>query len=320
MTLNCSYFSKKIAHIPLTVLYGIFMLFAGMVSLVMTPPFLVPDEPAHFARAYQVAQGGFVGTRISATQSGAYLPATVAEIAKPFAPFFPDKGEKITGTMLAQAFDMPWSTLPTFVDIPNTVIYPPTSYMGGATGIFVAKRLNANPLATFYLARMGSLVINTSLGLLALWIAGDAGIFLLLLLTMPACVSLEASCSQDGFVLGLTALAVSILLQFAKKTTVNWDNRLVVSLSLALGCIAAAKIPCLSFICLPFFICSSKEWKKPFYILGGGNGSFPVVGSASAPFFRSPPWVTRSVFLRTVTLPSACANQSHSSDFDHHTA
>lgn len=193
------------------------MLFAGMVSLVMTPPFLVPDEPAHFARAYQVAQGGFVGTRISATQSGAYLPATVAEIAKPFAPFFPDKGEKITGTMLAQAFDMPWSTLPTFVDIPNTVIYPPTSYMGGATGIFVAKRLNANPLATFYLARMGSLVINTSLGLLALWIAGDAGIFLLLLLTMPACVSLEASCSQDGFVLGLTALAVSILLQFAKK-------------------------------------------------------------------------------------------------------
>ncbi|WP_338333056.1 DUF2142 domain-containing protein [Acetobacter sp. LMG 32666] len=270
IALNCSHFSKKIASIPLTVLYGIFMLFAGGVGLIMTPPFLVPDEPSHFIRAYQVAQGGMTGTRISPTQSGAYLPETVEDIAKPFTPFFTDKGEKITGSILAQAFDMQWSTPPVFVNMPNTVVYPPTSYIGGAAGIFVAQRLNASPFGTFYLARAGSLILNTCLGMLALWIAGDAGVFLLILLAMPACVSLEASCSQDGLVLGLTALAVSILLQLAKRPVSDWNNWLVVGLSLTFGCIAAAKVPYLSFICLPFLICPLKDWKKPLSILGGG--------------------------------------------------
>lgn len=274
VALNASHFSKKIANIPLTILYGIFMVFAGSVGLIMTPPFLVPDEPSHFIRAYQVAQGGMTGTRISPTQSGAYLPETVVDIAKPFAPFFSDKDEKITESIMAQAFDMQWSSPPTFVNMPNTVIYPPTSYIGGAAGIFVANRLNASPLSTFYLARTGNLIINTCLGMLALWIAGDAGIFLLLLLTMPACVSLESSCSQDGLILGLTALAVSILLQFAKKPATDWNNWLVVGLSLALGCIAAAKMPYLSFICLPLFVCSLKEWKKPLSILGGSLAIF----------------------------------------------
>src|SRR5579863_1339356 len=71
-------------------------LFYGLVATALfainTPPFQVADEPLHFMRAAQIAQGDFVGTRftqtlpngkIELTGGGAIDPAIV-EAATPF--------------------------------------------------------------------------------------------------------------------------------------------------------------------------------------------------------------------------------------------
>lgn len=65
----------KRSLLPIHWIYGIFMLIAGLECVVLTPPFQVADELNHFMRAVQIAEGGVIGTRLSATQSGGVLPS-----------------------------------------------------------------------------------------------------------------------------------------------------------------------------------------------------------------------------------------------------
>lgn len=259
---------------PLAGLYGIYMLIAGGVCVVMTPPFQVPDEPNHFMRALQVAQGGLVGTRISQTESGAYLPESVSRMTALFdsLKFAPDK--KVTGDMLNAAFQASWKSPIVFVDFQNTVLYPPTSYIGDVLGIFVGHGLNASPLGTFYLARLGSLIVNVSIGIIALCMAGDAGALLLVLLALPMCVSLEASCSQDGMVIALAALAAACLLKLTENPEKKWEIGILSMATIAFGCMAAAKAPYVALLGLPVLVAPWREWKKVIGLIAGGSAIF----------------------------------------------
>lgn len=94
------------------------------------PPFQVADEPNHFMRVLQIAQGNLVGIRQSKTESGALLPMTAPMFAASFnkLPFAPQ--EKVTADMLVKAMSLRWPSSLTFVSLPNTVIYPQPLTLG----------------------------------------------------------------------------------------------------------------------------------------------------------------------------------------------
>lgn len=52
----------------------------GVLLVALTPPFQVPDEPNHFARAFQVSDGGLVAQR-TADSVGGVLPRSIGEAA-----------------------------------------------------------------------------------------------------------------------------------------------------------------------------------------------------------------------------------------------
>ncbi|HQR46192.1 MAG TPA: DUF2142 domain-containing protein, partial [Thermoanaerobaculia bacterium] len=61
---------------------------AGLLFAVLTPPFQVPDESAHFFRAFQMAEGTFRAGSDGAVP-GAELPVSLVRAADAFPPHFP---------------------------------------------------------------------------------------------------------------------------------------------------------------------------------------------------------------------------------------
>lgn len=262
------------ARLSFARLYGAFMLLTGLICVVMTPPFQVPDEPNHFLRAFQVAQGEFVGIRRSPHEAGAFVPESLVLLNGPFAslPFAPQK--KANGEMFARTLDARWTSPIIFWDLPNTVLYPPSSYIGAASGIRLARVLDSSPLGAFYLARLGNLLVNTLLGMAALWLAGEDGALLLAVMILPMSVSLSASCSQDGAVIALTALGIALVLRLARAESSRLRTWLSTACGLMLGCVASAKAPYAALLLLPFADGSHTPLRYRLLAFGSGLAVF----------------------------------------------
>lgn len=232
----------------------------------MTPPFQVADEPSHFLRAVEITQGGVFAHPRGSTEIGSNIPQSIVSMTHLFdaMAFHPDV--KVTPDELYKAFQIKWNSPSVFVNQWNTAVYPPSSYLGSIVAIFVGRHLNITPLATFYLARIGNLVVDGGIGIIALLLAGEAGGFILLVLALPMSISLMASCSQDGMIISLSAFFAACLLHFSKNPQEIWNKWLVLALAVALGCMAAGKAPYLALLPLVWLFGSKKNIKPVAFI------------------------------------------------------
>ena len=65
--------NKKADWIRPEIIFLVTAVLVGMACLILTPPFQVADEPSHFFRIVQIAQGGIIGERRGA-DSGLLRP------------------------------------------------------------------------------------------------------------------------------------------------------------------------------------------------------------------------------------------------------
>jgi uncharacterized membrane protein len=198
------------------VLYG---LIANGLLAINVPPFQVPDEPNHFLRAAQIADGDIIGTRFSVvgkngmeqlTAGGLSDPA-VLESARPFAGigFHPN-------TKVARADwtpDVHWSKARTLTSFPNTVMYPPFFYLPSAVGVIVGRLANLSVLRTLIVSRLLSGLIAIAIGSLAIVVARSAAAWMFAILTLPMSLFLMASASQDGLLIACSSLAGALLVR-----------------------------------------------------------------------------------------------------------
>ncbi len=137
---------------------GAVLLF-GALFAVVTPPFQVPDEPAHFDRAYRVSEG-YLDLLPTHDRTAAPLPVSVQRIGTDLLadlPFHPER--KIAPRTILAAFRIPLAPdqrEPVFFH--NTLQYTFVPYVPQAIGIAAGRRLGAPVLALFYLARLANLL------------------------------------------------------------------------------------------------------------------------------------------------------------------
>ncbi|NHN84066.1 DUF2142 domain-containing protein [Acetobacter musti] len=257
------FFSYALARVftncSLSRLYGLFMLVTGPLCILLTPPFQAPDEPNHYFRALQISHGRLTAVRRGDTEAGAYLPASVPRLSQIFDPlkFAPDL--KVSPQMIEQAFALKHDSSVVFENLPNTALYPPTSYFGSALGIAAARAAGSGMLSTFYLSRAGNLILCVLLGMAAVRLAekaagGIAAPFLVIVLSLPMTIHLATTCSQDGVIIALSALACAGLLRLSEYPPGRWPWRLVALTGSALGCVIAAKSPYITLVLLPFLL------------------------------------------------------------------
>jgi uncharacterized membrane protein len=190
-------------------------LWFGILFLLIIPPFQVSDEPHHFFRSYQVAEGKFVAEKRD-NATGGLIPKSLLDTAIIWndIPFHPEK--KTDQQRLTKAFSISLQERErVFWNFANTAFYSPVPYLPQALGIAVGKAFHLSPVILMYLGRLVNLLSAVYLTFLALKITPIfKWVFFLLALT-PMATYQRASLSADSFINSISILLIATILKYA---------------------------------------------------------------------------------------------------------
>jgi uncharacterized membrane protein len=199
---------------------------AGLAFCIITPPFQVPDEIAHYYRAYQVSEGHLVA-RPANGGYGDLLPEDMEKQVKGLVGtvgFNPetkyDAGKSWRN--LRQPLD---SKRLSEVDFENTAAYSPMAYMPQAVGVGAARTLKLSLVAQLFLGRLVNLAVWIALVFCAIRLIPFGKWALFALALTPMSLFEAASVSPDALVNGSAFLfaAVCLRLILATRAITRWE-------------------------------------------------------------------------------------------------
>lgn len=137
----------------------IFGFLFGVVFLILTPPFQVPDEVNHFYRAYHIAEGHFSATKQD-NRLGGYMPTELVKAVNTNLYLKGNPYTRISKKDILKQLNMPSEDNNTvFVDFPNTALYTPISYLPQSLGIALGLFLGIKSILLLYFARFAVLAL-----------------------------------------------------------------------------------------------------------------------------------------------------------------
>jgi Predicted membrane protein (DUF2142) len=226
---------------------------ATVLLAVIVPPFQVPDEPNHFMRAAQIADGTLIGSRVAVVGAngligGGSVDPAILSAAAPFdaVRFHPDQRVKRADWEPR----IRWSRTRIATAFPNTAMYPPFFYLPSALGILIGRAAHWTILQTLILSRFLTGATAVTLGAAAIVIADGAAAWIFTILTLPMTLFLFASVSQDALILACSALAGSCLVRLLRLRGPG-DPKLIGVLVIMLGLVAMARPPYGTVLLLP---------------------------------------------------------------------
>ena len=189
-------------------------LLGGLIFVFVTPPFQVPDEPAHFYRAYSVSEGQFfMGGEDG--KNPRPLPASLralVEILVDDVPFHPEtRIQPGTWTRAREVQLRPHEV--ERISPPSSLLYSAVPYLPQAAGIAVGRLFGASPLALVFFARTANLLAAVGLIYFAICQLPGYRWLAVLLALMPMAMFLRSSVSVDA---GITAIAYLLTATIAK--------------------------------------------------------------------------------------------------------
>ena len=171
--------------------------------------FNVPDEIAHFYRAFEVSQGHAVSVfHASAFEVGRELP--------------------IDGELWLDVFRESWTSFwqhvgireaqtPSFRSFFNTALYAPVSYIPQAAGIAAARLFTDRLVVIAYAGRMANWLCITALSYTALCLLPRGKAFFSLFLLMPMSLQEGFSLAPDGMVAAVAVLMTALVMYLREK-------------------------------------------------------------------------------------------------------
>ncbi len=240
----------KIIRSPTTAFLTIALSY-GLIFVLLTPPFQVPDEGAHFYRAYQVSEGqiisqkrlgecaGYTNNFTSEICVGGLLPTSLLTTVRSNKTIRFNPQNKQNPQDILDLLHLPLEPQNrTFLKFPGSALYSPVPYLPQALAIALGRLTQASPLALMYASRLFNLMAWLCLEYLAIRIA-PAGKWLLFLICLtPMSLFQAASLSADAVTNGLAHLLIAVFLKSAleeDKPVGRWHVALIFSLSLLLA-------------------------------------------------------------------------------------
>ena len=208
----------------------------GAAFIAVTAPFHVPDEPAHFYRAYAVSEGRLTA-EARPGRTGATLPSSLGALVDLFSETIghPERGIEPAIFTAARRIELEPDQR-SFLDFPTSAVTTPLSYLPQAAGITTGRLFDASPLTLLYLGRLANLLAATALicaGLRRLPAYRWLGVALVL---TPMATFLRSSLSADALTIAIAFLFAADVARLAFGTEGPIRRRDVASL----GLIAAA--------------------------------------------------------------------------------
>lgn len=236
----------------------------GILLGVVTPPMQVPDEGAHFMRAFQVSEGIWIPRRISTigehhrqvSVTGGDMPLSLIRFYKVYEVLIlhpdvrVDPWEGLTGD---SRYDIDLQKR-LFFGFSGAALYSPLVYAPQALGIRLARPFSRSALHSFYAARLANLTVSIFLIFLAIRVTpGFAWMFVFLAMS-PMTLFEMASVSADAFVTSICFLFIALVLRCAYGPESHVTYGMWIGVLVLAGCIGLIKQVYAPLILLYFLI------------------------------------------------------------------
>ncbi len=236
---------KRKDNLPLFMAKLLFIL--GLAWTFATPPNQVPDEPTHYLRSYQMAQGqwGFDENHI--------YPDDVNNLVKHF-PLAHNNGYPAkVGNTVYNRFQEYFAAIESDEKAPNQgiIIFQVIPYIPGAAGIFIARTAGLGALGSFYAHRIANLAFFCICAYFALKMAGKWQVVMFSLMALPLMGFMAASANSDSFLFAL------MFIMFAAVLSEKFDVRKAVAFAVCFAVLCTCKMNYIVF--LPLAYCVPKE-------------------------------------------------------------
>jgi uncharacterized membrane protein len=188
----------------------------GLAMVLIVPPFQAPDEPAHYLRAWSVAdlQLAMPADQIvQVPQNVASLPARIGSATSNWTS---------NSYSTTKARSLLWEPIsPKDVDSGGAAAYGPIGYVPQAVGVDVARLLGHSPLLGLYFGRLMNLLASVAIVFLAIRLLPFGKPLMALMALFPMVISLTASMSPDGLALSGALLFIALVLSRSQRESVT---------------------------------------------------------------------------------------------------
>lgn len=240
----------------------------GLLFLFVTPPFLVPDEPNHFFKAWQVSDGVFTSVKQD-QRVGGYLPSSLHNFVTPYARIIWSLERKFTDVSFTELSSLSAEGEKRFYDFNNTALYSPVCYLPQALGIFIAKLCGANLMTIFYAGRLMSFLTWLCIVFYAIKIIPVFRWLFTLLALLPMSLVTNMSLSADLMTNALCFLFVASVLKLAFLNG-SISNRQLFFLMVLVVLLSSVKIVYVPLLLLIFILPKNKFQSFTHYVLWMG--------------------------------------------------
>ncbi|MBI3465252.1 MAG: DUF2142 domain-containing protein [Planctomycetes bacterium] len=223
-------------------LYVILSLSFGLAFLVITPPFVAPDEGAHFYRSFHVSEGHFVPDRVGDT-GGGDLPLSFKTCVGFICniPWHPEN--KVSRSTAADLFSAPLAPQHrkalTFMQGCSS---GPAAYAPAGLAIALGRLWDDRPVMLVYWGRLGNLLAGTCLIFLAIRAAPVFKHVIMLVALLPMANSQLASLSHDAVTMSCSFLLTGLVLHSLANPQLPLRRREQAMMALAAVSLALCKM------------------------------------------------------------------------------
>lgn len=240
--LSLAYFFTPKIRLSYSTVFFILGLSFGLAICFINAPFQVPDEQAHFVRAYQLSKPSIFPEKIG-NKFGAFVPQNMVDMLKNTMRITRDTSRKLNPdeiitylTNNSQSTDV-FLYEEIFSPIPkDTIVYIPQ-----AVGIKIASLLNLSPLAMLYASRTANLFVFVLLIFFGIRFLPYGKPFAFVIALMPMSLYLGASASYDSLIIASSFLYISLVLRCIHSPAFRVKKRDIISLMVLAIIITAGK-------------------------------------------------------------------------------
>ena len=239
----------------------------GSLTVFITPPFQVPDEPNHFLRAFQIASGDLLPENQN-NRVGGFVPSSLEKTILLFIniPFHPDQKMTYEKIHLSLQYSLT-AEKKSFVSFPNTSTYAPVLYLPQSLAVFIFKIFNTPPIILMYAARLFNLFSWIILVFLALSLVPVYKWLFMLLALTPMSVFQASSLSVDAITNGVAFLFISMIFRLAFDKNVRFKKTDFFYLSILLMFLTLSRYAYCFLYVLFFLIPPGKSGSRQKYML-----------------------------------------------------
>ena len=178
----------------------------GTIILFINPPFLVPDEEAHFYRSYQLSQGILIPYNNSVPSEIYQLKANLGTDKIIVLHTYQSKLSLLRQFFISSTYN----SGDKLVNTTATLQYSPIAYFPQSIGILIGRILSLPPISVFYLARIVNFLLSIFLITLALKITPLLKWTFAIIALLPMTLYQLASVSADSITIALNIIYLSL--------------------------------------------------------------------------------------------------------------